>query len=334
MTRPPCSPQERDAAETVAARLRQAGYLVEVEEFAARASTEVWFASYAGLSALAALLVYPLPLVAAIVGVAAIVLYARDSDGRPVWRRPSCTGRNVVARPPAAEGPSLVVVAPLVSRPPRFGERAARALVVPLQTLMVAIPAAGAAAWIAEVEAELPGFVPPAGAAVAVAVAVLGLTLHRPAPPVAPETNAPLEVLLGLARGSTGRPVWFVATGAPDAGTAGIEALLRAREKEVAGAVWLNLAASPSGVVAVSEEGAWRERRADRRLMGAAEEAGAEVRPYRAAPTSATPLLARRRRALTLMVADDAEGERIAESVAAGVLGLAAGGTLEADAGE
>jgi hypothetical protein len=140
--------------------------------------------------------------------------------------------------------------------------------------------------------------------------------LHRP-PSAAPVASKTVDAVFDLATVVRDRPVWIVLAGAPEAGTAGIEALLDEHAHDVAGAAWLNLApAEGAEVVAVSEEGTWRERRADRGLMGAAEEAGAEVRPYRAAPTNATPLLARRRRALTLLVPPGAEGARVAAAVA------------------
>ncbi|HEX2057442.1 MAG TPA: hypothetical protein VHI71_03655 [Actinomycetota bacterium] len=314
---------ERD----VAAQLGEMGYGVDVEAYAAR-SSETLLAAYAGLSALAALLVYALPLVAAAVGIAAVVLHARAAEGRPLVGRVSSTASNVVARSPASGRPLLVVVAPLVACSSRFGERTTRALLVSLQTLMIAIAAAGATAWIAEVEAELPRWVAAAGGVGAVAIAVVATALHRAAP-AQPVENGALETLLALSPSLRDRRVWLLV-----AGTAGVEAFLDAHAQEVAGAAWLNLEPGKSETVAVSEEGTWRERRADRGLMGAAEEAGAAVRPYRAAPTNATPLLARRRRALTLIVPPGGDAIRIARATAAAAFDLTPAGTLGTDADE
>lgn len=307
MTRPPCSERERAEADHVAARFRDVGYAVAVEPFETRPSAEPWLACYAGLSALAALLVYPLPLLAAIAGLAAVVLHARESDGRPLLTSRSCTSANVVARGSGAEPRLVIVTSPA-------GPRARlRALHVSLQTSMLAIPAAGAAAYVAEVEVELPASVAVAGVIAAVAMIALSSAAYRPRPDDPVPTA--LDVLEAVASRLRDQDVWFVV-----AGRDGISALLAEHPRELAGAAWLNLVPAPLGdVVAVSEEGSWRERRADRWLMGAAEEAGAEVRPDRV-PTSATPLLARRRRALTLLVPPGTAGERIVTATALAAL--------------
>jgi hypothetical protein len=166
---------------------------------------------------------------------------------------------------------------------------------------MVAIPAGWAIAWIAEVEAQLPPLVGTVGVAAPLAVVALGLLLYRP-PGNSRGVSPAAAVLLDLAPLLGDSPVWLVATGAAESPADAVRGLLEEHPRELAGCVWLNLAPGASdGVVAVSEEGAWRERRSDRWLLDAAEEAGALVRPYRAS-TSVTPLLARRRRALTLLV--------------------------------
>lgn len=322
MTRPPCAEQDRAAAEQVEVRLGEAGYAVASESFDTRPSAEPWLAAYAGLAGAAALAIYSAPLVAVVAGIAAVVLHARDSDGRPLLKRRTCSAANVVARAPEAPSPDVVVVAPLRPRPVRFRPETARALVLSLQTLMVAIPASGAAVWLAEVETEIPSRVFAGGVAAAVVVATLALILYRPPSSAdAPDASPALDVLLELAPLLRSRRVWLVVTGTPGSGTAGIEALLERHPEEVAGATWLNLepGAGPD-VVAISEEGTWRERRGDRWLLDAAEEAGAEGGPYRAAPTNATPLLARRRRALTLLVPAGADSVRIAGETARAAL--------------
>lgn len=320
MTRPPCSESERAAAEQAVLRLGEDGYAVDLETFDTRASADPWRAVYAGLSALAATTMSSRPLVAVVVGIVAVVLHARDADGRALVRHASCSSVNVVARPPHASRPALVIVASLRHRAPRLSAETTRALVLSLQSLMVAIPAAGAAAWVYEAEADLPNALAVAGLTAASLVAVLALSLYRP-PSEGAVTGPALEVVLDLAAAVRDRPAWIVLTGASEAGTAGIEALLAGNPGAVAGAAWLNLAPGEGPrAVAVSEEGTWRERRADRWLMGVAEEAGAEVRPYRAAPTNATPLLARRRRALTLLVPTGADGARVALATARAAL--------------
>lgn len=292
----------------LAERLGEAGYAVTIERFAARTSPEPWLASYAGLSAVAALLVYPLPLVAVLLGIAAVVLHARESDGRPLLRRPSSEGVNVVARAPAAASPAVVVLAGLAAEDRRVKDGTARVLTLCLQVLMVAVPAAGATAWIAE--AELPSSSATAGVVGAAAIAALVLALYRPPEGEGPESNPAVDVLCELAPLVREERVWLV----------GADALAPVVD-ELAGAAWLNLVPAAEGaVVAVSEEGPWRERRADRGLMGTAEEAGAEVRPYRFS-TRATALLARRRRALTLLVPEGADGVRIAAAVVRGGAG-------------
>lgn len=295
-------------AERIAAALREAGYAAHVETFESRGASEPWLAGYAALSALAAALLYPLPLATVLLGVVALVLHARESDGRPLLSRPSGTGSNVVAMARHAPEPKLIVLAPLLEPPESEPNRP---LLVGLQALMVAIPAGGAAAWIVEAEAELPPRFMAAGIGAALAVAALALVLYRP--PGDPGDGIAGGLLLGLAPLVADHDVWLVGTGAPHA----VGALLDEHQRELAGSVWLNLApGSGDGVVAVSEEGAWRERRGDRWLLDAAEEAGASVRPYRFA-TSATPLIARRRRALTLLVRGDEALRAVVATIAA-----------------
>lgn len=191
-------------AEAVAQRLGEAGYAVDVETFSTRPSAEPWLAGYAGLSALAALLIYPLPLAAALLGLAAVVLHARDSDGRPLLARGSSPSSNVVGRSPHGRNPELVVVTSGRTRPERR-----RALELVLQTLMVAVPAGGAAAWVAEVETELPRSLATGGGAAAVALVVLSLVLYRPPA----DWPSPVDVLTPLVRPLRDQAVWLVVLG-------------------------------------------------------------------------------------------------------------------------
>ncbi|HEX2295581.1 MAG TPA: hypothetical protein VHN37_09770 [Actinomycetota bacterium] len=307
----PFDERERAEAERVADALREVGYAAHVESFEARESSAPWLAAYAGLSALAALLVSPLPLVAALLGTASVVLHARESDGRPLLVRASCIAGNVVALARHAPVPDVVVVAPLADRAERLSARARRALSLLLQILMVAVAAGAAVAWVAEAEAKLPGAVAAGGAGVALALVVCTLSLYRP-PRAAPSAGAAAEVLVSVAPLLAGGRFWLVATGAPDATGDAVRALLEEHRAELSGCAWLSLeTGSEDRLVAVSEEGHWRERRADRWLLDTAEEAGATVGSYRAGPTNATPLLARRRRALTLLVGGRADDVRI-----------------------
>ncbi|MFN2588429.1 MAG: hypothetical protein ABR613_09990 [Actinomycetota bacterium] len=315
---------EDDALGSLAEILQEQGYFVDLEEFGARRSGEPWLAGYAGLSVVAALSVYVLPLLTALLGVAAMVLHARDSEGRPLLRRELETGRNVVARAPAASRPALVVVAPASAAPRRFSDSSLRALSLALQAGMAAVAAGGAAAWIAEAEAELPAWTAACGAAAAASVGLLAIALYGSRARAAIEHGrVALDILARLAPELREEPVWLVVTGGRRAGMAGMQAFV-AGHPETGGAWWLNLEpGSDPGVRAASEEGTWRERRADRSLLGAAEEAGAEVAPYRGVPTDATFLLAGRRRALTLVVGSVAEGTRVALATARAALARA-----------
>lgn len=302
---------EREALGALAERLRGERYAVDVEELPAR-PPEPWLAAYGFLSAIAALLIYPAPLLAALVGLAAVVLHARESEGRPLLLHGADAGLCVLGRSPTAARPALVVMARPLATPDRLPPSGRRALIVTLQTAMAAISAAGAAAWVSQAETDVPGWVAGAGTAAAVLVAALSALLHRPRPRSEAASASPAaELLLRLAPLLREHPVWLLVVDSP-----GVPGFLDTHP-EIAGADWLNLEThAGDGVVAVSEEGTWRERRANRFLVGAAEEAGAEVRPHRAAPTSATPLLARRRRALTLLVDTSDEGLRIAAATA------------------
>jgi hypothetical protein len=318
---PPCSQPEREVLASLATDLQERGYAVDVEDFAARPSNEPWLAAFAGLAVVAALAVYVAPLVTALLGFVAVVLHARDSEGRPLLRRDSCAAANVVARAPSAVRPLLVVVTPAVPHPRRFAYGVHRALVTSLHVSMVAVAAGGAAAWVAEAETELPVPVAAGGALLAGAIAVASIFLYgssgRPA-----DRPATLDLLVRLAPALRDHAVWLVATGGRRGGLAGIQALL-ADHPETGGAWWLNLEPGEDDeVFAVSEEGTWRERRAHRFLLGAVEGAGAEVKKYRGVPTDATALLARHRRALTLLVPEH-------DLARAGDLALAAADSLD-----
>src|SRR5918999_4575270 len=74
--RPACSEAEREAARLCAERLRAVGLEAAVEPFPSRPSATPWLASYLGVASVGALLLAPLPLVAFILSLVALLLYA------------------------------------------------------------------------------------------------------------------------------------------------------------------------------------------------------------------------------------------------------------------
>jgi len=107
------------------------------------------------------------------------------------------------------------------------------------------------------------------------------------------------------------KEIWFVATGADEAGMSGVRALLKANADDLTDALIINIENVGSGAVAyVTEEGAMRTYRADRRLVTQAKrtvrENGLPVkgRTGKRFETSATPALARRFKAMSVMAFD------------------------------
>ena len=107
------------------------------------------------------------------------------------------------------------------------------------------------------------------------------------------------------------KEVWFVATGAEEVGTAGMKAFLKEYAADLHDAVILNLDNVGSGaLVYVTSEGMSRHYDGDRRLISAAKRVVREHqmdirgRAYRGLSTDATPALARRFRALSVMAFD------------------------------
>ncbi len=107
------------------------------------------------------------------------------------------------------------------------------------------------------------------------------------------------------------KEVWFVATGAEETGTWGMQAFLDAHGPDVRGALVINLDNLGSGGLhMVTEEGMARRYRADRRLLSAGKRVSREselpvrTRPYRGLSTDATRALARGYRAMSLMAFD------------------------------
>lgn len=109
-------------------------------------------------------------------------------------------------------------------------------------------------------------------------------------------------------RDLTEKEVWFVATGAEEVGTAGMEAFLAAYGDEIRDALIINLDNIGAGQLSwVTAEGMARRYRANSRLVGLAKRVSREqeilVKPrvYKGLSTDATPALARGYKAMTLM---------------------------------
>jgi len=107
------------------------------------------------------------------------------------------------------------------------------------------------------------------------------------------------------------KEIWFVATGADDAGGCGMKALLDAFGDDLEDALIINIENVGAGTVGfVTEEGMGRVLRADRRLQTQAKrtarESGLAIKAgsRRGLMTSATPALARRFRAMTVTAFD------------------------------
>ena len=316
--RPACSSAERRAAEWCAGRLSELGFDVTTEEFHSRASLAPWHASYFAGSLVAALLVIPLPLIAAVLGAASLVLYARDADGRLVVRPHGPLSRNVIARGRATRDPEVVVVAHIDSprAAPGFHPRVVGSLrtsVTLLHGILVLVPLLGGGAWIAEAGRELPSslWIVTGVLAAYLAVAIANLLIgHSRAIDVAGANDnaSGVEVLLRLARMDWGGKVWFVVTGSEEVGMLGVQDFLERHAAEVAGARFLNIDSVGAGsLLAVSEEGVLRERRSNRYMLDIAEEVGAEGRAFRSFPTDGTALIARRAQALTLLAVGEDE---------------------------
>lgn len=107
------------------------------------------------------------------------------------------------------------------------------------------------------------------------------------------------------------KDVWFVATGAEEAGTSGMKAFLAEYGSELKDAVFINIDNVGAGALYwVTAEGMARRYKSDRRLVSLAKrvsrERGMLVRPrvYKGLSTDATPALARKFRAMSVMAFD------------------------------
>ncbi|HEY7874862.1 MAG TPA: hypothetical protein VIG64_07035 [Actinomycetota bacterium] len=313
--RPPCSEGEHRAARWCAGRLEAMGLRVELEAFESRPSVAPILCRYLALSAAAAVVLVPLPLVAFVAAVAALVLYAREVDGRPLVPPRGGTSVNVVARRDAAVGPSLVVVANLDSGRPalRFSPRFApgpRGWAVGLHLALVAVPVVAAIAWVTESTQALPphlwlvavGF----GAVLAAAGAAEWSSSKSAALDGANDNASGVAALLAVADRFAGSDVWWVLLGSGHAGNVGMQRFLEMHAHELGEARILNLTGVGSGeLTAPREEGLLRSRRGDAPLMDAAVEAGAEMGPLRTVQTAAAVSLARARPALSIAGLDE-----------------------------
>jgi hypothetical protein len=115
----------------------------------------------------------------------------------------------------------------------------------------------------------------------------------------------------GVDRELSEKEIWFVATGAEESGTWGMQEFLTAHGEELKDALIINIDNVGSGAVHwVTEEGMARRHHCDRRLASTARRVAAEEnlpvrgRAYRGLSTDATPALARRYRAMSVMAFD------------------------------
>ncbi len=119
------------------------------------------------------------------------------------------------------------------------------------------------------------------------------------------------RVTTGIDRALTEKEVWFVATGAEEVGTCGMQAFLKEYEEDLRDALIINLDNLGTGALHwVTSEGMARRYHCDRRLASSAkrvareEELPVRGREYRGLSTDATPALARGFKAMSVMAFD------------------------------
>ncbi len=119
------------------------------------------------------------------------------------------------------------------------------------------------------------------------------------------------RVTTGIDRALTEKEVWFVATGAEEVGTCGMQAFLKEYEEDLRDALIINIDNVGTGSVYwVTSEGMARRYHCDRRLASSAkrvareEELPVRGREYRGLSTDATPALARGFKAMSIMAFD------------------------------
>lgn len=119
------------------------------------------------------------------------------------------------------------------------------------------------------------------------------------------------RVTTGIDRALTEKEVWFVATGAEEVGTCGMQAFLKEYEEDLRDALIINLDNIGTGALHwVTSEGMARRYHCDRRLASSAKRVAREEdlpvrgREYRGLSTDATPALARGFKAMSVMAFD------------------------------
>jgi hypothetical protein len=311
-----CSQAEARAAQWCAAGLGESGYDAAIEEFPSRTNYALWYVGYLSLSLVGALLVVPLPPLGLVMGAAGLLLYARDSDGRPLIRPSGGISRNVVARPRGGGSPDVVVMAHLDSArsSPSFHPKLVgnfHASTVALNLSLIVVPVLAGAAWIAEASGDLPITLwIPAGLLAAYLAFAIGLLSYghfrMPAVPGANDNASGVAVLMRLARMEWGDGVWFVVTGSEEVGSVGVQAFLAKHDMDVGGSRFLNIDNVGAGrLLALSGEGVLRRHHPDPFMLDVAVEAGVDEEPFKGLPTDATALLARRIKALTLLAVNE-----------------------------
>jgi hypothetical protein len=119
------------------------------------------------------------------------------------------------------------------------------------------------------------------------------------------------KVTMNVDRELIEKEVWFVATGAEEAGSVGMKAFLAKHGHDLSDAIIVNLDTVGAGALAyITREGMAGRHEADRRLVGATRRAVREAdlpvkgREYRGSSTDATAALVRGFRAMSLMAFD------------------------------
>jgi hypothetical protein len=313
--RPACSGAESRAARWCGAHLADAGLEVEIESFDSRPDAHPWIAGYLAASGVAALVMVLSPLAGFVIGTFALVLYARDVDGRPLIGGRSQRSVNVVARRGGA-APELVVVSQLDSpRRTSFSASLGRPGLVAVQGLLVATPALAAGAWVAEAGDFSARRLASVAALAFVVTAIAALSWRRatraPFSAGANDCASGVEVVMRLAHRFDDDRIWWLFVGSGHAGQLGMHAFLEAHAVALGGARVLNLLPVGAGSVSAAfDEGAMRVRRADGALLDAAAEAGAGSCSYRIEQSAAAVAIAHHRRALSLVGTTDGSGPR------------------------
>lgn len=314
--RPACSDAEERTAEWCAGRLRERGLDVLVETFTSRPRAAPWTCAYLGLAAVGALALVPVPLLSFVLSVAALVLYARDVDGRPLIPARGGTSTNVIARHGAATDPSLIVVAELDSgrASPRFNPRFApgpRGWALVVHAALVGVPVVSGAAWVAESARPLPSSLWTVALALTALLCVallMDLRAEKALPLLegANDNATGIEAIMQLSARFTGGAVWWVLVGSGHAGQIGMQAFLEAHGHRLGDARILGVRGLGGGELdAPADEGVWRLRRADAALLDAAVEAGTASTRLRATQTAASVAIARRLPAATIAGVDE-----------------------------